>query len=276
MDYEYTLFIISTSALPVLFADLLSILGVIRPGATSVSVIPFLQLGMIGVPVSFGTHGTVLATSFFASLGLLAAKKTNYIYYTICFATIMFILISQSRSSILAIILPLVLGAFIFSTTYKRLISLLTGVCIISSLMIYLIIGRLSTVIARLNQYEQALLVIIDHPYVGLGWDKFFIQYGTHLHNTPLNYFVASGLLTGLVFTLCLIYPLYTILNYKNIGRKQNKHIIYIHLAMYSSVIIELLFYPQFPSIHMLIFGSICCAFAEQQSSNKMSGLYHS
>ncbi len=188
-------------------------------GETTGSLIPFISRGGIGLPVSSGTHGIVVGMGFVAGLYLLQQLKNKsslqrVVLLMTVFSMLISILISGSRSSLMA----LLIGATVFYS-YNLLVlgrkaflllsaSLTTGLVAVGYTLASL---RFKTVFQRLNQNRAAIDLALDHPLTGVGWQEVFPVYlDKVIHNTPLNYFAASGIPTGFMFILTMAYPAFT------------------------------------------------------------------
>jgi len=225
--------------------------------------------GILGVPkfvgpeLGSGANGTVLSTGVLS--GVLLSLKNNdglltVVVYAISFLLSILVILSQSRSSIIALVIGLGLVLVYVSekkTRYnivRELFVFVTTAGVLGG--VYLATLNPNSVYSRLAQVEAGIEVLSQYPLAGVGWNNFYpTYYSEHIiHFTPLNYFVFGGVLVGILYLFTLLYPLFLSLRAMIVNRQQTA-LGYILLGMYMIVFIELLLYRKTPSNHHIILG---------------------
>jgi hypothetical protein len=118
----------------------------------------------------------------------------------------------------------------------------------------WLIESRPYTISARGDQIDIALNLVSTHPFIGIGWNRFYPFYTDHvLHFTPLNYAVGSGLVGLALFVTVVIIPLVIV------GRR----IVLVGpvtaglFGVFCVALIEILFFKSTPSVQLFAAGAI-------------------
>jgi len=241
--------------------DITVLLTPINIGETTGTLIPFISRGVIGLPVSSGTHGIVVGMGIVAGLYSLRQYRNEKFLikiFTLVSILLMFfsILISGSRSSLMAVLI----GVLVYYTYNLRVLGRKAFVVLSAALATLLAaVGyrlaslRFRTVYQRLNQNRVAIELTLDQPLTGVGWQKVFPTYlDKVIHNTPLNYFVSSGLFGGFIFLFALLYPaLFSLRMLLNHPRYPMK--IITMMALWAVIVTELMFYKSTPSIYLFV-----------------------
>jgi len=248
--------------------DITVLLTPIKFGATTGSLLPLISRGGIGLPVSSGTHGIVVGMGIVAGLHSLQQYRNEPVLekellITTILLMIFSILLSGSRSSLMA----LLIGVSVYYS-YKLRVLGRRAFVVLSAIvaMLLAVIGyklaslRFRTVYQRLNQNQASIELTLDHPLTGVGWQEVFPMYlDKVIHNTPLNYFAASGLAGGFIFLLAVLYPasmaFRSLLNHSS----DQKKIIVVLISMWAIIVTELMFYKSTPNIYLFVIGISMC-----------------
>jgi len=195
--------------------------------------LPSLSYGMTGRLTSFyqGEHlpgiFASLAIIFIGADLILTKRKPKYYETILIILSLLTIILSSSRSVILALVFSLLVQYFIiFRPSLSNVFRILS--ILIFFVFAYLFFSErdlLYNISARLEQYEMALNLISDHFFTGVGIDKYghlgdkvkVLHYGYHTTTTMdsslLKYAVNSGV-PMLIFLL--IYSAFLIKTSKN------------------------------------------------------------
>jgi hypothetical protein len=172
------------------------------------------------------------------------------------------VFLSGSRSSILALILG---TSFFYKYKLRqfshRIIAIYFTSFIIffTSSVYYLAIQRTKTVFQRFEQSRKAVELTLSNPISGVGWEYIFPNELSHvIHNTPLNYFAASGVFTGIFYILILLYPL--IISARSaIQTSDHRRLTSVFVSIYILISVELMLYKSTPNFYLFIFGITIC-----------------
>lgn len=234
---------------------------------SSSSLIPFIQSGGYAPPVSAGTHGIVVGIGVVAGLHFLKvgweqSKARRVIVPTSIIAMVFVILLSNSRSSVIALLLGISLFYIDFSRPFRRRTFVFFSTFVAPLLIgigVFIASLRSRTVFQRVEQNLAALDLTFSHPLTGVGWQNIFPNYLSHvIHNTPLNYFASSGLVVGLVFLLVYLYPLFTGVR-GLLNKTGNQDYTRVFLSMWVIVATELILYKSTPNIYLFLIGMMVC-----------------
>jgi hypothetical protein len=112
------------------------------------------------------------------------------------------------------------------------------------------------SVYSRLHQIEAGIRVFSDNVLFGIGWNNFYPDYySSHIiHFTPLNYFVFTGIIGGLVYMFTVFYPLLVTARSILVKKRYSK-LGFLLFGMYLAVLIELFLYRKTPSSHHMLLG---------------------
>jgi len=248
----------------------------------------------IGFNITFANHGAGSVFGIISGLVLLVGeKKSSYIKKIIILSLIflsgVMIVLSQSRSSILAVSLSVVtfLCLYIYSSwRASPRIKILAGLIVFASVVallvfftLYLIEQRSSTVILRMSSYIDALDIISKNPW-GIGWGEWHRLYDTQIrmHNMIINYALASGLL-GL-FSIASVIGLVLGVGIKGlvtISRENRFKRIFLFgaFSIFIGSMVEAMAAPQTPSEWMWV-ASLLMTFSANDSSRNYSSSYKS
>jgi hypothetical protein len=224
----------------------------------------FLQVPkFVGPGLGSGANGTILMTGIISGV-ILRYKCDREILRSsiliLVFSLTLSLLVSQSRSSILA--LSVSLGFYIIYAIQEQiqrdivrpLFTLVpcAGVFFGLSLAAF----NPSSVYARLDQIEVGIGVFLDNILFGIGWNNFYPDYYSRhiIHFTPLNYFVFTGIIGGIAYIFTLIYPVLVTTRGIIIQKRYSK-LGFLIFGMYIGILIELFLYRKTPSSHHMILG---------------------
>jgi len=231
-----------------------------------------LGYGGIGVDFTFAMHGSVMAWIIFSGLYLRSQYKVrfnfiNYFITTLVALDIFVVVLSQSRSSILAITIGLLIPIFTRYVAFTNKIKFLSFflqsfgfiICVLSGYFFLegLREARLSTANSRLNQVLHAIDVLKQNPYFGIGWDMWYPYYDqVHvLHNNILNVTVAFGMPMLIIILLIYLYPIFLI--YKRLSISTSNMQLTYFTSIYFACLVESLFASVSPAVYVILSGSI-------------------
>ncbi|WP_139835086.1 O-antigen ligase family protein [Halorubrum ezzemoulense] len=256
-DYLHALTLVGS---PVILLDLLAATGLILPSNTASPVLP-IAYGGIGVPTSFGLHGIIVGSAVVSAFALLLTNDITItpehraVYILIITTGLLAIGLSQSRSSMLAV----VSGIGIVTIPIIRRNRWLWLPSIFSTILgtvggFWLIESRPQTISSRGDQIDIAANLVSTHPFIGIGWNRFYPFYNDHvLHFTPLNYGVGSGLVSLSLFIAVVTIPLIIV------GRR----IVFVGpltaglFGVFCVALVEILFFKSTPSVQLFAAGVI-------------------
>jgi hypothetical protein len=211
----------------------------------------------IGTSMTFANHGAGMVFGIISALAMLKHKnppKLNVFYYLSITLMLGMVLISQSRSSMLAAIIAILSYIVVAysvpkNRSYLSIVIKFSFIVILAGLLSYFLAEtRLNTVHYRLDGYVGVIKTIIHAP-LGLGWDNWRSLYSTfgNVHNMVLSYTIALGI-PGLCLALGLIglggYFLKTYLQ----NAKEVSVLFCASFAMFCGAFTEAMFAPQTPS----------------------------
>lgn len=255
-------------AIPILLLDILAIARVIQLDAK----VGYLGItGGIGPEMGFGAHGVVMVTGLFGGWLLLRSREwrpaTRTLIGLLMLSFVGMILFSQSRSGLLSLLIATSPIAVIYIHRQLKTFDPVVVILFLSaigsvSIGSLLALANSRSVYRRFDQVTAGLDVFLNNLAVGIGWNQFhpFYYEPNILHFTPLNYFVAAGLATGIVYMLTLVLPVWIFVR-ATIDTESPPEHLFVLFGMYMAIIIELTFARFTPSAHHLVVGVLLIGF---------------
>ena len=268
------LYAIWLGAFPVVALDLAARVGIVQPANTASQVIPYTTYGGIGIPTGFGTHGVIINTAIISGIGVLwlcePAKKTKLALKYTCFLMFLLQLFSQSRSSLLALTMGIVVLIIyqLWHSPYPTAVKIATIAVGSISLLgggIVLLTQRVKTIFSRIEEIETAATLVTSNPITGIGWDTFHPNYSSKvLHFTPGNYFLAGGTVLGIIYIAVLAYP--GLAAVRQLSNRPAQQKVVVFAALYIAVFVEILFFKSTPSVHVFSMGALLTGVISQNN----------
>lgn len=263
----------------IFFAFLLSAFGIYSFGYESnvgrnFGIISFNILKTTGIPMSDGRLGSFLNLMFFINFiygnEIFENKKIRYVFN---FLILLFIFLTQSRSTWLAT----ALGLSMYIVFCKRYYIL--GILVaFTSLLTNSIISNLftsfkgestysSNVDVRFEMISQ-IIKVVDNPFIGLSHNNVFFTVGD-INAVIHNYFVDIILSYGL-FTTIFIYNVYIYILFKlvkNSFKSKTVSLNSVILTSFTAVNTELFFYRGFYNEIVIIIFALFVYVNEKKSN---------
>ena len=225
---------------------------------------------------------------------LLVNKSTIY-KISLLSITILNLVLLQSRSALLALVISFLFLVFHKIDFFKKRIFLISFAGLILTFISIVLLRQIgtveyftsildfnntdslrsSTIIERIYLWKSSLMMFCDHYLIGVGvgnWAIYFPNYGLTLwrlrqgevimqrpHNDIFENFCESGVFGGLLFMTILIYPL--VISIKN------KKKVFITVGLISYCIISLFSFPQERVVPSLLFFVFVAYSINNQSS---------
>jgi hypothetical protein len=223
----------------------------------------------IGVPLGFGQHGIILNWGIFSGLAILLTKKlkpvSKCLVTFIMFGMVAMVIISQSRSSIFALIFGF--GALLIFYPYRsalkklpaKVVTMPIGVSMALYGLFVAYNARPRTLHIRLDQFYHVFEVAQKNPISGIGWNIWHPKYDSHvIHNTFLNYLAAAGYIPFLIYIGLIAYVGGFFLYYqRNITARRDKVTYITSFSIFLSTLAEVNFFKATPSLALAISGLI-------------------
>jgi len=248
--------------IPVLVLDTFGFIGItpFMRGSGFLNTIGIYRGGIGVLNTSFGAHGVILISGLWC-IWYIGHKNRGSLYtggYFLFVAVIIFfILLSNSRSSYMALLLGIVSAFtlnFIRTNNYAVPVFLFGG---LSLFAIFIIILNPDSLIERVNQLIVSFNVISQYPLRGIGWNNFYLTYYSRsgLHNSLIYYFVAGGIVPGTLMTIFIFYPIIICVVYAIESKIGRWHIALF--GIYVAAVFELFLWRSTPNAHQIVFGFI-------------------
>lgn len=183
-------------------------------------------------PNNLGAYSILIF--FIVIMILISTTKLKYrIFYGICSLLLLInIMFSQSRNALIV----LVIGAFIIAILYDKRFLILSLIFPLIFFIIPAIRARIFQIFdmsqnsSRFNIWKTSILMIKDHPILGIGYENYSIQYPNYLvndstlsinasylpfhpHNVFLKMQTELGFLGTIIFAIFVIVSITTLFN---------------------------------------------------------------
>lgn len=252
---------------------------------------------MFGNPNKLGGFLILVLPFIINSVFYFEKILVKYLIGSICFFTILSLIISGSRGAMLGIIVGyFILLIFILLKKYEmKKILCLTSLLFVSFLVLIFIINQYFPYMVHRNYdmeriylWQAAAQMFKDNILLGVGAGNFNYNYvnyymnplatNIHLtspHNIFLHYFSQRGIIVGIPFVLLFLYQIYSLT--KNLFI-QNGNINYFVAAGFVSVLgmgVHGLFDTQitmrdYALMYWLLYSFSCCSFIYIEGENKL------
>lgn len=227
----------------------------------------------IGVLLGFGEHGILLLWGIFSGLAIVITKRSSKIvsFFIITLSVSMagMIFLSQSRSSIIALILGLgvLITFYPYTCTLKRLIIRFFAIPIGITFTIVAIImtyqTRPRTLHLRTEQFYRVFEISLEHPFSGIGWNIWHPNYDSLvIHNAFLNYLAAAGYIPFLLYIAIFVYVIAHFFSHKRkIGNKHDAVTFSVLFSIFAATVFEISLFKSTPSSAFAVSGLLLVSY---------------